>query len=80
MATVILSSGLRSYTGGEERVQIEARRVRELIEALVARWPALAEPLEQMAVAIDGEIHASAQYKALRPDSEVCFVPKLGGG
>ena len=80
MATVIISSGLRACTGGEERVQIEAKRVKELIDALVARWPALREPLSQMAVAIDGEIHGDAQFKSLRPDSEIHFVPKIGGG
>jgi len=80
MAVVVISSGLRGYTGGEERVQIEARRVKELLDALVARWPALAEPLSQMAVAIDGEIHASPLFRPLRPDSEIHFVPKIGGG
>jgi hypothetical protein len=77
---VVISSGLRGYTGGEERVQIEAKRVKDLIEALVARWPGLEEPLSQMAVAIDGEIHGNALFKSLRPDSEVHFVPKIGGG
>jgi molybdopterin converting factor small subunit len=80
LATVVIASGLRACTGGEERVQIEAKRVKELIEALVARWPALEEPLSQMAVAIDGEIHGSALFRPLKPDSEVHFVPKLGGG
>jgi hypothetical protein len=80
MAVVVISSGLRGYTGGEERVQIEAKRVKDLIDALVARWPALEEPLSQMAVAIDGEIHGSALFRSLRPDSEVHFVPKIGGG
>ena len=80
MAVVVISSGLRGYTGGEERVRIEAKRVKELIEALVARWPDLSEPLSQMAVAIDGEIHGNADFRPLRPDSEVHFVPKIGGG
>jgi hypothetical protein len=80
LAVVVISSGLRGYTGGEERVQIEAKRVKELLEALVARWPGLEEPLSQMAVAIDGEIHGNAEFRPLRPDSEVHFVPKIGGG
>jgi molybdopterin converting factor small subunit len=80
MATVVISSGLRGYTGGEERVEIEAKRVKELLDALVARWPALGEPLSQMAVAIDGEIHGNPQFRPLRPDSEIHFVPKIGGG
>lgn len=80
MAVVHIASGLRACTDGEERVQIDAKRVKELIDALVARWPALEEPLSQMAVAIDGEIHGSALFRPLGPQSEVHFVPKLGGG
>jgi hypothetical protein len=80
LAVVVISSGLRGYTGGEERVQIEAKRVKDLLEALVERWPGLEEPLSQMAVAIDGEIHGNALFKPLRADSEVHFVPKIGGG
>jgi sulfur-carrier protein len=80
MAVVVISSGLRGYTGGEERVQIDAKRVKELLDALVKRWPALEEPLSQMAVAIDGEIHPSALFRPLKPDSEIHFVPKIGGG
>ena len=80
MAVVVMSSGLLAYTGGEERLRIDAKRVKELIDALVTRWPALEEPLSQMAVAIDGEIHGSALFRPLKPDSEVHFVPKLGGG
>ena len=44
------------------------------------RSPALEEPLSQMAVAIDGEIHGNALFKPLRPDSEIHFVPKIYGG
>jgi hypothetical protein len=33
-----------------------------------------------MALAIDGEIHHDAFTEPLRPDSEVCLIPKIGGG
>jgi len=33
-----------------------------------------------MAIAIDGEIFQDAYSAALRPDSEVCLIPKIAGG
>ena len=33
-----------------------------------------------MAIAIDGEIYQDAYSAALKPDSEVCLIPKIGGG
>jgi molybdopterin converting factor small subunit len=80
MATVHFSSGLARYTGGLETVAVEAPRVRELKLALANRFPSLGEQLEQMAVAINGQIHTDADYEALDPDAEIHFVPRLAGG
>ena len=80
MPTVVLSSSLRRHAGGAERVELEALRVDEMIEALCARYPGLRGQLEQMSIAIDGEIHSEALYEDLRPDSEVHFVPRVSGG
>ena len=80
MAVVVFSSGLRPHVDGAERLEIDAPRVKELIDALVERYPDLREPLEQVAVAIDGQIHGDARYLPLKADSEVHFVPKIGGG
>ncbi len=80
MAVVVFSSALRGHVDGAERLEIDAARVKELIDALVERHPGLREPLAQMAVAIDGQIHGDARYMSLKPDSEIHFVPKIGGG
>jgi hypothetical protein len=80
MATVYFSSGLSRYTDGLESLSIDAPRVRELMLAVVERFPALAGPLELMAVAVDGEIHQHADYLALSPHSEVHLVPRISGG
>ena len=80
MADVTFSSGLRRYTRGEEKVHIEAANVRELIKALGARYPDLREPLESMAVAIDGEIVNEPLLEPLSPNSDVHFLPPIGGG
>jgi hypothetical protein len=80
MATVHLPSSLSAYTDGLDEVAIEAGRVRELMLALAARFPGLAERLDGMAVAIDGQIYNDADYQPLRPDSQVHLVPRIAGG
>lgn len=81
MARVFLSNDLSSGTGGLDVVTIDAPRVHELIAELVARFPKLnREMFDRLAVAIDGEIHADADYLPLEADSEVHFVPRIAGG
>ena len=80
MAVVVFSSGLARHTGGAERVEIEARRIVDLVAALCERYPALRGQIEDMAVAIDDEIHNDASYLKLDANSEVHFVPRIGGG
>jgi molybdopterin converting factor small subunit len=83
VARVFFSSGLRRLVGGAESVEIEARDVRELLRALDARFPGLSTQIgDATAIAIDGEIlpHAEALMERLRPDSEVHFLPQIGGG
>ena len=59
---------------------IDASRVDDLLRALVGRFPALASELEQVAVAIDGQIFHHARYESLRPDSDVHLLPPVAGG
>ena len=80
MATVHLSNQLREHAGGVETIEIDAPRVHELIVALLDRFPALAGAVEEMAVAIDGEIHQEAAYQPLAPASDVHFIPRMAGG
>jgi molybdopterin converting factor small subunit len=80
LARVHFGSALQRHTGGVEQIDVDAPRVQELLQALVARYPGLKADLEQMAVAVDGEIYADAPYRKLAPHSEVHFVPKIGGG
>ena len=80
MAIVHLPSGLAQYTGGIESVAIDAPRVPELLAALRARFPQLSDQLDEMAVAIDGEIYQDPGYQPLRPDSDVHLVPRIAGG
>ncbi len=80
MAIVVFSSALAQYTGGAERVEIEAARVVDLVKALCERFPDLRGQLDDMAVAIDDEIHNNAEFARLKPNSEVHFLPRIAGG
>ena len=81
MAVVVIPSRLPHHTGGEERVEVEARNVRALFAALVERYPALAAELrEGSTVAIDGEIVSDPLLEPVEPDSEIHLLPPLAGG
>jgi len=81
VAEAVFSSGLQAHTGGAARANVEARTVRELIDALDRRFPGLGRQLRSgMAVAIDGEIIQDPLLEPLNPSSEVHFLPPIGGG
>jgi molybdopterin converting factor small subunit len=80
LATVHFPSGWTQYTSGVDQIVVDVPRVHELILTLAARFPALAEQLEQVAVAIDGQIYHHARYEALSSQSEVHFLPPVAGG
>jgi molybdopterin converting factor small subunit len=80
VATVHLPSGLTRHTGGVETVEVDAARISDLLAALSDRFPTIADQLNDLAVAIDGEIYAEPGYQRLRADSEVHLVPRIAGG
>jgi hypothetical protein len=80
MATVFFSSPQRRYANGDEQVEIEAKRVDELVRALYARYPELDGRLDRMAVSIDGNLHNEARYLPLGPNAEVHFIGAIAGG
>jgi len=80
VAVVHFSSTLARHTGGEERVEVEARRVVDLVETLCERFPGLRGEIDRMAVAIDDEVHGDPAFQRLEDDSEIHFVPRLRGG
>jgi len=80
VATIYFSSGLAPFTGGVESLTVEAGRVDELLEAVLERFPGLREPLEIMAIAVDGNVHTHPDYIPLTTRSEVHLVPRIAGG
>jgi molybdopterin converting factor small subunit len=62
-------------------VEVDAPDVRRLFEELERRFPGIGSPLRtEVAVAIDGEIVNDPLLEPIEPDSEVHFLPRIGGG
>ncbi|HZT76655.1 MAG TPA: MoaD/ThiS family protein [Vicinamibacterales bacterium] len=80
MAIVHLPSGLAQFTGGVESVAIDAPRIADMLAELRRRFPQLADQLDDIAVAVDGDIYADPGYQPLRADSDVHLVPRIAGG
>jgi molybdopterin synthase sulfur carrier subunit len=87
MAIVFVPAQLQSLTGGESRVEVEGRTVREVIDSLETRYPGLKARLcreDQLAPSLQVSIDSVMSTQGLRAkvgaDSEVHFLPAIGGG
>ena len=81
MARVVFTGNFRRLTGGDAETEIGASNVRDLLERLGERYPALAPHLDDgVALAIDGEIHQDALFSPIGPNSDVHLMPKIAGG
>jgi molybdopterin synthase sulfur carrier subunit len=81
MARVHLSGELRRLADGGKIVEMDAHTVIQLIDGLEERFPALRGHLRDgVAVAVDGEVMVSADYVAIRPETEIHFLPAITGG
>jgi len=81
MARVVFTGNFRHLVGDDSEADIPASNVRDLLNRLGERYPALAPHLDDgIAVAIDGEIHQDALFSPVGPDSEVYLMPKIAGG
>ncbi len=77
----ISGNACRPYLGTVTELEVEADTVRRLILELDRRYPGLGRQVEEsMAIAIDGEIFQDAYQATFRDDSEICIIPKIGGG
>ena len=87
MPRVFIPPLLRSLTGGAEDVEIDAANVRQLIEGLELRFPGIRERLCEgddlkpgLTVAVDGRVSSMGLLGKVREQSEVHFLPAIGGG
>ncbi|MBX7166912.1 MAG: MoaD/ThiS family protein [Pirellulales bacterium] len=87
MAHVFIPPLMRGQTGGQAELDIEASSLRQLIIALELAHPELVGRLRSgdglaagVAASIDGVITSQGLLARLKPESEVHFLPAIGGG
>lgn len=87
MPVVFIPTPLRDHTGGVVEVALEGSTVAELIEALDARFPGLKSRLCQgdrlvpgLQVSVDHVMTRRGLEAKVQPESEIHFLPVIGGG
>ena len=81
MVQVNLWAGLRRFTDGKDTVEIKARNVGEILNALENKYPELREIIEAgVSVSVDGRIIASGLTEPVYENSEGFLLQQLKGG
>ncbi len=87
MATVFIPSLMQKLSGGKGKVRVEGATVRQIVNNLDAEYPGFKDRLVEdgrikgnISVAIDGEITPLGMLEKVGEDSEVHFLPAIGGG
>ena len=87
MPLVYLPVQLRDLTGGISQISLPGNTVREIIKALEAQFPGLKSRLcrdEELApglqVTIDSQLSTRGIRAKVGMNSEVHFLPAIGGG
>jgi len=89
MAEVWIPTNLQPLTGGLQRVQADGHNVGQIIDNLEKQYPGLKEMLYDeetdnlmpgMAVIVDGDASLIGLLERVGEDSEVHFLPAIGGG
>ncbi len=79
---------MRKLTDGQAQVEVEGSTIREIVESLEAAFPGIKARLctedgrvrPNIAVAIDGQITPQGMRTKVGAQSEVNFIPAVGGG
>jgi molybdopterin converting factor small subunit len=87
MATVWIPSLMQDLTEGKERVDADGANVGAIIDALDRRYQGLRDRLcvdgrlvPGVAIYIDGRVALRGLREPVQEDSEVQFLPAMGGG
>lgn len=87
MATVFIPPNLRKLLEGQKQIEVEGTNVDALIARLEADYPGVRAVLCQdgalkpgLAVAVDGNMSNRGLRQSVQADSEVHFLPAVGGG
>jgi sulfur-carrier protein len=82
MTTVRIPPTLREQTDGRRELTAEGETVRELLDDLMSRFPALEEQLHFANVYVEGEDVRTLEGldTEVRPGSTVILLPAMAGG
>ena len=87
MAMIFIPTMLQKMTDGAQKVDMDVRNVRQVIERLEEIYPGIKDRLLEdgdiapnIAVAIDGDVAIMGLLQRVGENSEVHFVPAIGGG
>ena len=87
MAKIFIPTMLQSLTAGTKHVELTSRNVRQVIEQLDEMFPGIKDRLVEdgeirpnLAIAIDGDVAVMGMLEKVAENSEVHFVPAIGGG
>lgn len=87
MPIVIVPALLRQLTNGQERVAVRGTTVRQVVEDLERQFPGIKTHLVEdgdlksgIAVSVDGEMGVGGLLDPVKENSEVYFLPAIGGG
>jgi molybdopterin converting factor small subunit len=88
MPKVWIPTLMRKLTDGQAQVEVEGSTIREVVESLDAAFPGIKARLcteegrvrPNIAVAIDGQITPQGMRTKVGAQSEVNFIPAVGGG
>jgi len=87
MATIFIPAQLHPLTGNIKQMELDVRNVRDVIDQLEQQFPGIRERLCQdnqispaLQISIDSVITSRGMIAKIQPDSEVHFIPAIGGG
>ena len=87
MPIVFIPTMLLPLSGGVKQAKIDAANLRQVIDGLESLYPGIKTRLLEegqirpnLAVAIDGEVARLGLLEKVGEQSEVHFVPAIGGG
>jgi molybdopterin synthase sulfur carrier subunit len=87
MPRVFIPPQLRPLAGGAETVDVSGKTVRDVIDALDAKFPGIGRRFRDgdslrggLTVVIDADVSPRGLLQKVEPESEVHFLPAIGGG
>ena len=87
MATVFIPSLMQKLSNGNNSVHVEGANVRQIVNNLDEIYPGFKDRLVDdgrikgnISVAVDGEITPLGMLEKVGENSEIHFLPAIGGG